>query len=121
MLNAAAADRRAFPERAIASAVARELLRSAPPNAVLVTGGDNDSFPVWYAQAVERLRPDVTVVVAPLLATKWYRAQLAHRTPLVSQGEVAPNRGVVAMLEVIAAADERGIAMVFTGVRHFRH
>jgi Protein of unknown function (DUF2723) len=104
VLNAPAADRRAFPERAIAPAVARDLLRSAPPNAVLVTGGDNDSFPAWYAQAVEALRPDVTVVVAPLLDTRWYRAQLARRTSLVSQEDVEPNRGVVAMLAAVARA-----------------
>ena len=83
VLNVPAANRRAFPERAIAPAVARDLLRSAPPNAVLVTGGDNDAFPAWYAQAVENLRPDVTVVVAPLLAAGWYRARArtAHITP----------------------------------------
>jgi hypothetical protein len=104
VLNAPAANRRAFPERAIAPAVARDLLRSAPANAVLVTGGDNDSFPAWYAQAVEQLRPDVTVVVAPLLATEWYRAQLARRTSLVSRGEVTADRGVVALLASIARA-----------------
>jgi hypothetical protein len=102
VLNAPAADRRAFPERAVAPAVARELLRSAPPNAVLVTGGDNDSFPAWYAQAVEGMRPDVTVVVAPLLATEWYRAQLARRTTILSQGDVAANRSVDALLAIVA-------------------
>jgi hypothetical protein len=102
VLNAPAADRRVFPERAVAPVVARELLRSAPPNAVLVTGGDNDSFPAWYAQAVEGIRPDVTVVVAPLLATEWYRAQLARRTSLLSEGDVAPNRSVDALLSIVA-------------------
>jgi hypothetical protein len=102
VLNAPAADRRAFPESAVAPVVARELLRSAPPNAVLVTGGDNDSFPAWYAQAVEGMRPDVTVVVAPLLATEWYRAQLARRTTLLSLGDVAANRSVNALLAIVA-------------------
>ncbi|HEY2897464.1 MAG TPA: DUF2723 domain-containing protein, partial [Gemmatimonadaceae bacterium] len=104
VLNAPAANRRAFPERAIAPALAHDLLRSAPPNAVLVTGGDNDTFPAWYGQAVEGLRPDVTVVVAPLLAARWYRAELARRTPLVSQGDVAANRDVGALLAIIARA-----------------
>jgi len=104
VLNASAANRRAFPERAIAPAVARDLLRSAPRDAVLVTGGDNDTFPVWYGQAVERLRPDVTVVVAPLLATEWYRTQLARRTGLVSKEDVQAYRGVVAMLGAVAGA-----------------
>lgn len=104
VLNASAANRRAFPERAIAPAVARDLLRSAPPHAVLVTGGDNDTFPAWYGQAVEGLRPDVAVVVAPLLATEWYRSQLARRTGLVSSNDVKSNRGVVAMLGAVAEA-----------------
>jgi transmembrane protein TMEM260 (protein O-mannosyltransferase) len=104
VLNAPAANRRAFPERAIALAVARDLLESAPPNAVLVTGGDNDTFPAWYAQAVEGLRPDVTVVVAPLLAARWYRAELARRSSLVSRGEVTANRSVIALLASVARA-----------------
>jgi len=104
VLNAPAANRREFPERAIALAVARDLLDSAPPNAVLVTGGDNDTFPVWYAQAVEGLRLDVTVVVAPLLATEWYRAELARRSSLVSRGDVQANRSVIALLAGVARA-----------------
>jgi len=104
VLNAPAANRRAFPERAIALAVAHDLLRSAPPHAVLVTSGDNDTFPAWYAQAVEGLRPDVTVVVAPLLATEWYRAELARRASLVSRGDVSANRGVLALLAGVARA-----------------
>jgi hypothetical protein len=104
VLNAPAANRRSFPERAIPLAVARELLRSAPLNAVLVTSGDNDTFPAWYAQAVEGLRPDVTVVVAPLLATEWYRAELARRSSLVSQGDVTADRGVLALLAGVAGA-----------------
>ena len=104
VLNAPAANRREFPERAIALAVARDLLDSAPPNAVLVTGGDNDTFPAWYAQAVEGLRLDVTVVVAPLLATEWYRAELARRSSLVSRGDVQANRSVIALLAGVARA-----------------
>ena len=104
VLNAPAANRRAFPERAIALAVARDLLASAPPNAVLVTGGDNDTFPAWYAQAVEGLRPDVTVVVAPLLAAQWYRAELARRSSLVSRGDVTASRSVLALLGAVARA-----------------
>jgi len=104
VLNAPAANRRAFPERAIAAAVGRDLLNSAPSNAVLVTAGDNDSFTGWYAQVVEGLRPDVTIVVAPLLGTEWYRAQLARRTALVSPEDVAPNRAVVTTLAKVARA-----------------
>ena len=102
VLNAPAADRRAVPERSIARVTALALLESAPPDAVLITGGDNDSFPAWYAQAVEGVRPDVTVVVAPLLGTEWYRAQLARRASLVTQGEIAHTRPASTMIAAIA-------------------
>jgi hypothetical protein len=102
VLNAPAANRRAEPERSVALAVAHALLSSAPPFAVLFTGGDNDSFPAWYAQAVEGMRPDVTIVVAPLLGTEWYRAQLARRTSLVTQGDVEPNRPPSAQIAAVA-------------------
>ncbi len=101
-LNAPAADRRAEPERSVALAVAHALLASAPPNAVLFTGGDNDSFPLWYAQAVERMRPDVTIVVAPLLGTEWYRAQLARRASLVTNSDVVTTRDAATMIEGVA-------------------
>ncbi len=102
VLNAPAADRRAGAERSIALAVAHALLESAPRNAVLFTGGDNDSFPAWYAQGVEGMRPDVTVVVAPLLGTEWYRAQLARRASLVTQPDVAPTRASATMIASVA-------------------
>ncbi|MDQ2932612.1 MAG: DUF2723 domain-containing protein, partial [Gemmatimonadota bacterium] len=92
VLNASAADRRAEPERSVAIQTARALLASAPRDAVLVTGGDNDSFPTWYAQAVEGVRPDITVVVAPLLGARWYRAQLARRDSLVAPADVEATR-----------------------------
>jgi hypothetical protein len=76
--------------------------RAAPPDAVLFTGGDNDSFPAWYAQAVEGMRPDVTIVVAPLLGTEWYRAQLARRASLVTQGDVVPTRSPAGMIAAVA-------------------
>ena len=107
VLNARAANRRDEPERSIATAVAHALLESAPPNAVLVTGGDNDSFPAWYAQAAEGMRPDVTVVVAPLLGARWYRAQLARRDSLITRGDVELARPDAAMLAAVAREARR--------------
>jgi hypothetical protein len=64
-----------------AIAFARDLLNSVEPHGVLVTGGDNDTFPLWYAQEVERVRPDVTVFLLELLNTDWYVRGLLYRAP----------------------------------------
>jgi hypothetical protein len=56
------------------------LLQSLPPYSILFTSGDNDTFPLWYLQEVERVRRDVTVVVDAYLYTDWYPWQLVERT-----------------------------------------
>lgn len=61
------------------TAWARDLLTSLEPNAVIITHGDNDSFPLWYAQQVEGLRKDVTVALTPYLDMEWYARQLNRR------------------------------------------
>ena len=54
------------------SAWAHDLLESVEPNGFLITNGDNDSFPVWYAQLVEGVRPDVTLAIVPYLNMDWF-------------------------------------------------
>jgi hypothetical protein len=58
---------------------ARDYLNSLEPYAIVVTNGDNDTFPLWYAQEVEGVRRDVTVAVSTYLDTDWYVRQIIRR------------------------------------------
>jgi hypothetical protein len=80
--NAEAMNRRREPVSGAAARVAQAILQSAPRGAVLFLAGDNDSYPLWYAQQVEGLRPDVSPVTLPLLSAGWYTDEVSRRTGL---------------------------------------
>jgi Tfp pilus assembly protein PilF len=62
---------------------ARNMLMGLEQDAIIFTNGDNDTFPLWYIQEVERYRTDVKVVNLSLLNTPWYIKQCRDNEPQV--------------------------------------
>jgi hypothetical protein len=66
-------------KKTLAPDLARNYLLSCPPNAILFTYGDNDTYPLWYAQEVEGVRPDIRILNTSLLGIDWYVNQLRYK------------------------------------------
>jgi len=66
-------------DRYLGISFAKNYLNSCEKNAILFTNGDNDTYPLWYAQNVEGYRTDVRIINLSLLSTEWYAEALTRK------------------------------------------
>ncbi len=96
----------------VAEDLAHNMLEPLRENAIIFTGGDNDTFPLWYAQEVRGTRKDVRIINLSLLNTGWYILQLKHQDPKINismsddeisglRGYYKPEGGVVTVKDIM--------------------
>lgn len=114
VLNWPVVNRRAEPEASLPRQFAFALLDPLPSRAVLFVAGDNDTYPLWYAQQVEARRRDVTVVTIPLLAAPWYVDELNRRAGLGTGDRIQPASREAGRVAADARASGRPVATALT-------
>ena len=110
--------------RATAVEMATNYLNSVGPNGILITHGDNDTFPVWYAQEVENVRTDVRICNTSLLGTDWHIDQMkwaCNESAPLDLG-VGPEQYLYGTNEYIPIVDNQGVEMKISDVmKLFKH
>ncbi|HZI27468.1 MAG TPA: DUF2723 domain-containing protein [Gemmatimonadaceae bacterium] len=104
-LNWSAATRR--PDALIAPTFAEALLASVPPQSVLLLAGDNDTYTVWYRQAVLGERRDVVPITISLLGADWYREEQRRRYRLLDSTVATAWHGERPTLAALVAGARR--------------
>ncbi len=66
-------------QKTLAPDLARDYMEACAPNAILFSFGDNDTYPLWYLQEVEGVRPDIRLINTSLLGIDWYINQLRYK------------------------------------------
>jgi hypothetical protein len=104
--------------------MAKNYLNSVGENGILVTHGDNDTFPLWYAQEVENVRPDVRICNTSLLGTDWHIDQMKYAVNESAPLDLAvgPRQYLYGTNEYVYIYDTRDTAVLLSDVmRVFRH